>query len=121
MASGKIATKSHNSDGFLQSEHRIKEIAIHENFSALTFENDIAMIFLKTTVNQTTFVRIAKLPFTKFENQSLKFSGRALMKKERQMVYQHFPMKLESSELCKQLFKALGSRNFVGKFQVSNT
>ena len=116
--SGKILVKSYKADSFLQSEHRIQKIVLHDNFNGSTFENDIAMIFLKSQDQDSNFVKFAKLPFVNFEQQTLHLHYAGRDQKDGQTVYQHFPMELESPVFCKKLFKALGGRTSVGKFQV---
>ena len=114
--SGKILLKRYKANTFLKSEHRIQKIVLHDDFNGSTFENDIAIIFLKSQVQDSNFAEFAIIPLENFEHQSLHYAGRD--QTDGQTVYQHFPMELESSVFCKKLFKALGGRTSVGKFQV---
>lgn len=124
MKIGKIMTKSFESDVFLQTEYGIEKIAVHDGFSRVTFENDVALVTLKTEVKQSSFVKVAKLmPIFKdlLKNQSLMFSGWNAVKEHGQKVYQSLPMELELTRVCRRILRAVGSATFVSNYHVSHS
>ena len=114
-------TKSFNSDVFLEKEHTISNIKIHEDFNDQTLENDIAIILLENAVQPSSFVKVAGFTTTQedfLRNQTLHFAGWDISKAQGRKVYQQFPMDLESSPVCKKILRAVGSASHVDESQV---
>lgn len=117
-------TKSFESDLFLQTEYEIEKVVMHDGFSRTTFENDVALITLKTEVKQSSFVKVAKLTsfvMDQLQNQSLKFSGWNAVKEHGQKVYQNLPMEMEQQRVCRRILRAVGSVTFLSLSHVKIT
>lgn len=123
LKNAKIMTKSFNSDFFLQSEHKIEKVDVHEDFNSVTLENDLAVVFLKTPIKPSPYAQVAKMNITSLavlNNQTLKFSSLESNKESGNKFYRHFPMELDSPLLCKKILRAIGSGSLVGESQVTH-